>query len=239
MRSTTTALEPEQATAASPSPTADRPLPHGVAIVAIAATCGYLAIGRGFAHIGFAPLFLGEALLLLALVYPRTRVALQTALADLFRPSVFHVLTWVVVITFAYGAFQVVYGIQLGYRPMTVLQTSAFSFYVVFLFLGLWAGRSLPGILERMALAARSGQHDLRGCVHRRARPPERHDSYGGCAVERRTGVRGRTDRPSHHPSPDTFLLVARRWERLRPPRSAEALPSGSASSPLSSSSPC
>ena len=120
------------------------------AAVAIAVATGYFVLGRGFSHLGLGPLFLGEAILIGALLHPRSRRVLHSALSDLGRPSPFHVLTWTIALMIGYGIFQVGYGIQQGYPTLVVLQTSAFSFYVLFLLLGIRISQAHPLVLERL-----------------------------------------------------------------------------------------
>lgn len=102
---------------------------------------GYAGIGRTFAYLGlpWISVYIGEMALAAFLIFgPRTE---QGSWLRVIRrvPRLKHL--WLLILLFlSYGGFEALRGILLGYAPLTTFRDTAFNYYVLFLFLGLWVG---------------------------------------------------------------------------------------------------
>ncbi|MEM8904660.1 MAG: O-antigen ligase family protein [Actinomycetota bacterium] len=127
---------------------------HETAItrITIVVVVGYLALGRGFAQLGVAPvgLFLGEVVVGAALIYRPSRRALLEFLNDLFRPGRLHLLAWATALFVASGLFAVVLGWSRDHPVLEIAKTFALTYYVLFLPLGIWLSTVIPGLLYRL-----------------------------------------------------------------------------------------
>jgi O-Antigen ligase len=111
---------------------------------------GYLSMSRSFAYLGFPPLklFIGE-LTLGAFVLVHPGKILSRWVTALVRPSPLSGVAWGFFLVAVYGLFEVLRGLDLGYRPVTALQNLAFNYYPLYIFLGLWVGMRQPALLLR------------------------------------------------------------------------------------------
>jgi hypothetical protein len=109
---------------------------------------GYLSMTRSFAYFGIPALkvFIGEAALG-AFLLTHPKAVLGRWMAALVRPIPLSGAAWGVFLLLVYGLFQVLRGLDLGYRPLTILQNLAFNYYPFYFFLGFWVGSHQPGIL--------------------------------------------------------------------------------------------
>lgn len=102
---------------------------------------GYLAMGKSFAYLGlpWISVYVGEiALAAFLLCSPETQrgrwLRLVLRIRQLKR---FERLLLLLLI---YGGLEAVRGVQQGYPVLTALRDTAFNYYPLFLFLGIWAG---------------------------------------------------------------------------------------------------
>ncbi len=112
---------------------------------------GYCLMGRSFAYLGIPPwhLFIGEIILAAFLVAgPRTVRGAWLAAARRL-PRLRRLIKFFLILL-AFGAFQVLHGIGMGYPPLTALRDLAFNYYPVFFLLGLWAGVRDPNLPPRL-----------------------------------------------------------------------------------------
>ncbi|HET8926148.1 MAG TPA: O-antigen ligase family protein [Candidatus Acidoferrum sp.] len=102
---------------------------------------GYLVGGRSFAYLGLPwfSLYIGEMALAAFLLFgPRTRLGLWLRIA-LRIPELKH-FSLLLILFLGYGAFQALRGILSGYPAFTAGRDTAFNYYPLFLFLGIWGG---------------------------------------------------------------------------------------------------
>ena len=112
---------------------------------------GYLAMGREFAYWGVPALqaFVGE-LVLAAFIVRHPAAVFGRWLGALLRGTVLAEVAWGFYLFLAYGIFEVLRGLRIGYPVLTVLQNFAFNYYPLYLFLGLWVGARDPEFLRRL-----------------------------------------------------------------------------------------
>jgi hypothetical protein len=113
---------------------------------------GYLSMTRSFAYLGlpWISLYIGEMALAAFLIFvPKTNRGpwLQVAwhLPRLRR------FEWVLVMLICFGAFEALRGISLGYPAFTAVRDTAFNYYPLFLFFGIWVGLRDKEFLRRVA----------------------------------------------------------------------------------------
>jgi len=109
--------------------------------VALFLIAGYLCMSRSFAYLGLPwfSIYIGEVCLAAFLfVGPRTKQGpwLQVA----WRARRLQSLKRVLLVLLCYGALQALRGIFAGYPPFTAARDTAFNYYPLFLFLGIWVG---------------------------------------------------------------------------------------------------
>jgi hypothetical protein len=112
---------------------------------------GYLSMTRSFAYFGIPALkfFIGEATLgAFLLMHPKA--VWGRWMAALAQPIPLSGTAWGVFLLLVYGLFQLLRGLDLGYRPLTILQNLAFNYYPFYFFLGFWVGSHQPGVLPRI-----------------------------------------------------------------------------------------
>lgn len=122
--------------------------------VAVFLMVGYLCMTRSFAYLGipWISFYLGEMTLAAFLFFgPRTkkghwlRVAWHTPRLQRFGRLLLLLL--------CYGAFEALRGILSGYPAFTAARDTAFNYYPLFLFLGIWVGVRDRDFLRRVARA--------------------------------------------------------------------------------------
>jgi hypothetical protein len=115
---------------------------------------GYLSMGRSFAYLGVAPIFIGE-IALAAFVLLKPRVVLGTWAASLPRSSPLNGLGLAFLLFVAYGVWQVARGVLSGIPIVYTLKFFVFNYYVIYMFLGLWVAlhdsKLLPKIVRILA----------------------------------------------------------------------------------------
>ena len=112
---------------------------------------GYLCLGRSFAYLGIPAwhVFIAEIILALYLISgPATRLGRWPWVAR--RITKLGRLFTFFLILFAYGVFEVLRGISLGYSSLTAVRDLAFNYYPIFLVLGFWVGLKSPGLAPRL-----------------------------------------------------------------------------------------
>jgi hypothetical protein len=121
----------------------------GWAKVAVFLAIGYLSLGRAFAYLGLPwfSLYIGELSLGAFLLFgPRTRQKRWLQLAPRVRRL--RRFEWILLVLLCYGAFEALRGILKGYPAFTAARDTAFNYYPLFLFLGIWAGFCRKNILR-------------------------------------------------------------------------------------------
>lgn len=109
---------------------------------------------RSFAYLGipWISLYIGEMALAAFLIFgPKTNQGpwLQVAW---YSTQLWH-FKWFLLMLICYGAFEALRGILSGYPVITAARDTAFNYYPVFLFLGIWVGLRDRGFLRRVARA--------------------------------------------------------------------------------------
>jgi hypothetical protein len=128
----------------------DRPAPAWAVWVVGVLLVGYLTLGRSFAHLGFAPLYVAEVALL-ALVLARPGLFARWWLAPLVQPSLLSGVAWAVLVFGSYGTLQVLRGFTTpGLNSRIAAQCVVFNIYPIFFFVGCWAGTHHPDTLPRL-----------------------------------------------------------------------------------------
>jgi hypothetical protein len=111
---------------------------------------GYSLTGRSFSYIGIPPakLFIGD-LTLAAFIFLRPRKIFDPWILGITKGGPISPFAWMVLISIAYGIFEVIRGVLLGFSPIYALQNLVFNVYPLFFFLGLWVGARRPEVLLR------------------------------------------------------------------------------------------
>lgn len=111
---------------------------------------GYALIGRSFSYIGIPPakLFIGD-LTLAAFLFLRPRKVFDPWILAITKGGPTSGFCWLLLISIAYGIFEVIRGVLLGFSPIYALQNLVFNVYPIFFFLGLWVGARRPELLLR------------------------------------------------------------------------------------------
>jgi hypothetical protein len=110
---------------------------------------GYITMTRSFAHLGVAPLYVGEATLGVLLLL-RPEMILGTWLRAQLRPSAYANLALLTGVFVAYGFFQCLRGLSDTEYPKVAIQNFAFNYYFAFLFAGMWLGERHGNLLPRI-----------------------------------------------------------------------------------------
>ncbi len=118
------------------------------ALVAIL-VLGYLSMTRSFAHVGYAPIYVGEASLV-AFLLARQGITVWPWLDAMFRPRFFSGVAWYIFLSIGYGLIQCIRGLAYGYGVTGALQTFVFHLYPLFLFVGIGVGVRHPDLLRRL-----------------------------------------------------------------------------------------
>jgi hypothetical protein len=125
---------------------------------------GYLCASRSFAYLGlpWIRLYIGEMILAAFLLYgPKTKQGRWLGVVR-HTPELGR-FNWLLLLLFCYGAFEALRGILSGYPAFAAARDTAFNYYPLFLFLGIWAGLRDRGFLVRVlrALAWWNGCYGL------------------------------------------------------------------------------
>lgn len=112
---------------------------------------GYLCMSRSFAYLGIPRLsiYIGEVALAAFLLFgPRTRHGRWLWLA--LRARRLKRFKWLLLLLLAYGGFEALRGVLAGYPAFVAARDTAFNYYPLFLFLGVWVGLCCRDLLRRM-----------------------------------------------------------------------------------------
>jgi O-Antigen ligase len=111
---------------------------------------GYSLTARSFSYLGIPPakLFIGD-LTLAAFIFLRPRELFDRWIKALTKGGPLGPLGWILLISIAYGIFQVIRGVLAGFPPVTALENLVFNVYPLYFFLGIWLGRRQPQLLLR------------------------------------------------------------------------------------------
>jgi hypothetical protein len=111
---------------------------------------GLSLTGRSFAYLGIPPakLFVGD-LTFAAFVVLRPRNIFDPWINALTKGGPLGAVGWLLLASLAYGIFEVIRGILLGFPPLVATENLVFNIYPLYLFLGIWLGRRQPQLLLR------------------------------------------------------------------------------------------
>jgi hypothetical protein len=111
---------------------------------------GLSLTGRSFAYLGIPPakLFVGD-LTLAAFVVLHPRNIFDPWINALTKGGPLGPVAWLLLASLAYGVFEVIRGILLGFTPLIATENLVFNIYPIYLFLGIWLGRRQPELLLR------------------------------------------------------------------------------------------
>lgn len=124
----------------------DKPL-EWPAWVLMPLVIGYLTMTRSFAHIGFSPIYIGEAVLGMLMLF-RPGVVFGTWLDSQFRYRTYSNLATLAGIFVLYGFLQCLWGLVGENDSAVVIQCFTFNIYIAFLFVGIWLGAQWPKLLS-------------------------------------------------------------------------------------------
>ena len=111
---------------------------------------GYALTGRSFSYLGIPPakLFIGD-ITLAAFIFLQPRQIFDPWILALTKVTPVSSFALILLLSIAYGIFEVIRGVLLGFSPITALQNLVFNIYPLFFFLGLWLGARRPELLLR------------------------------------------------------------------------------------------
>src|SRR5579864_6219053 len=112
---------------------------------------GYSGMGRTFAYLGlpWIGVYVGEIALAAFLMFrPRTKQGLWLHLVQ--RVPRLRILRGLILLLLLDGGFEALRGMAHGYPVFAALRDTAFNYYPLFLFLGIWAGLKDPEFLRRV-----------------------------------------------------------------------------------------
>jgi hypothetical protein len=111
---------------------------------------GLSLTGRSFAYLGIPPakLFVGD-LTLAAFIILRPRKIFDPWINALTSRGPLGPLAWLLLASLAYGIFELIRGILLGFPPLIATENLVFNIYPLYLFMGIWLGRRQPELLLR------------------------------------------------------------------------------------------
>lgn len=167
--------------------------------LAVFLTVGYLCLGRSFAYLGLPwfSLYIGEMALGAFLLFgPRTKQGRWLEVVRRIRRL--RRLEWVIFLLLCYGGFEALRGILHGYPALTAVRDTAFNYYPLYIFLGIWVGLRHKTSLRRFAraLAWWNGCYGIAyvlflswfpwtmpGTAHAASRVPVFSEPYNGSAI--------------------------------------------------------
>jgi hypothetical protein len=112
---------------------------------------GYFCMGRSFAYWGIPPwhIFIGEIVLICFLfcgpMLARSRwpwIATNSSTLRRYKQ--------LLLVSLAFGAFQVFHGILLGHPVLSAVRDLAFNYYPIYFFLGVWVALKDPNFLPKL-----------------------------------------------------------------------------------------
>jgi O-antigen ligase/polysaccharide polymerase Wzy-like membrane protein len=109
--------------------------------LAVFLVVGYLGLGKPFAYLGlpWISLYIGEMALMAFLLFgPMTKHGRWLGLV--WRAQKLRRLKRLLLLSLFYGGFTMLRGILRGYPGLTAARDTAFNYYPLFLFLGIWVG---------------------------------------------------------------------------------------------------
>jgi hypothetical protein len=111
---------------------------------------GYSLTGRSFSYLGIPPakLFIGD-ITLGAFILLQPRKIFDPWINALTKGGPLGAYGWILLISVAYGIFEVIRGVLIGFSTLTAMENLVFNIYPLFFFLGLWIGRRRPEMLLR------------------------------------------------------------------------------------------
>ena len=111
---------------------------------------GYGLTARSFSYLGIPPakLFIGD-ITLGAFILLAPRKIFDPWINALTKGGPIGVYGWTLLISVAFGIFEVIRGVLSGFSTLTALQNLVFNVYPLFFFLGLFVGRRHPEMLLR------------------------------------------------------------------------------------------
>ncbi len=110
---------------------------------------GYLTMGRRFAYIGYAPVFIGE-IGLGSILVARYRALLGTWITALSQRSPISLVAWMIFAGAMYGCVSALRGVAAGYDPIVILKLLVLHTYPLFFFVGAWLGVRRPDLLPNL-----------------------------------------------------------------------------------------
>ena len=117
--------------------------------------CGYWSMTRSFAHLGIAPLYVGEAFLLAVAVF-RSSALQGVWIHHLTKRTPMTALSVLLTVSLCFGVLQSLRGIIEQHNTKIALQNLAFHVYPLFFFPGMYLGVCRPDMLPRAARWAAS-----------------------------------------------------------------------------------
>jgi hypothetical protein len=109
---------------------------------------GFALTGRSFAYLGIPPakLFIGD-LTLAAFILLGRRKLFDPWFRALTTGGPLGPFAWVLLVSVAYGIFEVIRGVLAGFSPIVAIENLVFNVYPIYLFLGIWVGTRRPELL--------------------------------------------------------------------------------------------
>jgi hypothetical protein len=135
-------------------PDGHKALPTGWTKISAFLVVGYLSMSRSFAYLGlpWISLYVGEISLLAFLLWgPRTKYG--SWLRTVRRIRRLGRFEWLLLLLLCYGGVQALRGILAGYPTFAALRDTAFNYYPLFVFLGIWVGVQDKKFLRRTVRA--------------------------------------------------------------------------------------
>ncbi len=110
---------------------------------------GYSLYSRTFAHIGVAPLYVGE-LALVAFLFVRPYPVVRTFVKSQLASTPISAFSWWFVLFAGYGVIEFLRGFAEGHDRMVTVQNVVIHVYPLFFFVGVWVARSQRKLLPQL-----------------------------------------------------------------------------------------